>query len=178
MIGITVLAIVMGLAIPSFTETIRRNRLTAQTNGLISALALARSEAVKRGTPVTVCPMRGRSGTDQDACSENDQWAANGWLVFSDVRPPLGQVNSETSQPANTNDAILQRLPPAASQSMRIINARTSVSYRPDGSVGLPIGTPATAFIVAPVDCANPDGAREVQVIAAGRVSFRKVNCP
>lgn len=179
MIAVAVLAILVGIGVPSFQEAVRRNRVATQTNNVISVLALARSEAVKRGTPVTVCPAAGTSGADQDRCSGDQEWAANGVLIFSDVRAPLGQVNAPTGEPANTNDAIIQRLPAASEQSMRIINARASLSYRPDGSVDLPIGTNAT-FVVAPTatNCVNPNGAREVQVIAAGRASFRKISCP
>lgn len=177
MIAITVAAILLGIGIPSFQETIRRNRVTTQTNNVIGALAIARSEAVKRGTSVTLCPAAGRSGADQDKCSGDDKWADNGWIIFSDVRGALGEVNVKVGDPPNTNDSIIQRLPPASDQNMRVINARKWLTYRQDGTVDLPIGTDAT-FVVAPVKCVNPDGAKTVQVIAAGRASFRKTNCP
>ncbi len=144
MIGITVAAILLGIGIPSFQDTIRRNRVTTQTNVVISALAVARSEAVKRGTPVTLCPALGRSGDDQNKCSGDDKWAANGWIVFSDVRGTLGTVDTKTGEPANTNDSIIQRLPPASDQSMNVVSARKWLTYKQDGSVDLPVGTDAT----------------------------------
>lgn len=178
MVSITVLTIVLSIAVPSFMDTTRRNRLTAQTNGLMSALAIARSEAVKRGTPVTVCPAAALAGVGADQCSANTQWAANGWLILADVRAPLGQVNVEAAAPANENDAILQRMPPASDQNIRVANALTSLTYRPDGSIGFPVGTVATTFQLSPDRCVNPQGAREVQVISSGRASFRKIACP
>lgn len=54
LVTVAVLAITLGIAIPSFQELVTRNRLSATTNELVSALALARSEAVKRATPVSV----------------------------------------------------------------------------------------------------------------------------
>lgn len=174
MIGITVLAIGLGIAVPSFMDLIRQNRLTTQTNGLMGALAIARSEAVKRGTPVTVCPV---AAANQDQCSGANNWAANGWLVISDVRAPLGQVNAQADAEPSTNDSVLQRMPAASTQKINIANALTSLTYRPDGTVDLPPGT-VTTFLLSPQTCKNPSGARRVEVIAAGRAGFTKVACP
>lgn len=54
MITIAILAIVMGIAVPSFSEMIKRNKRASCTNELVGALQLARSEAVRSGRPVTV----------------------------------------------------------------------------------------------------------------------------
>jgi type IV fimbrial biogenesis protein FimT len=49
MITIAIAGILVGVAIPSFTSIITSNRLTAYANELVTALNLARNEAVKRG---------------------------------------------------------------------------------------------------------------------------------
>lgn len=54
LVTVAVLAVVLGIAVPSYQSFISRNRLAATTNELVSALALARSEAVKRAKPVSV----------------------------------------------------------------------------------------------------------------------------
>lgn len=59
MIGLAIAAIVLTVGIPSFTETIRSNRMTTQANELIGALNLARSEAIKRGTSITIASTSG-----------------------------------------------------------------------------------------------------------------------
>jgi prepilin-type N-terminal cleavage/methylation domain-containing protein len=46
MVTIAIAAILVGTAIPSFTSTITNNRLTTSANELVTALNLARSEAV------------------------------------------------------------------------------------------------------------------------------------
>jgi len=48
MFTITVLAILLGLAVPSFLDTVRNNRLITQNNEFIGALNLARNEAWKK----------------------------------------------------------------------------------------------------------------------------------
>ena len=45
----------LGLAVPSFLDTMRNNRLVAQNNEFIGALNFARSEALKRSDFVSVC---------------------------------------------------------------------------------------------------------------------------
>lgn len=176
MVALTVLAIGLSIAGPSFMDLIRQNRLTTQTNGLMAALAIARSEAVKRGTPVTVCPV---AAADEDQCSGAADWAATGWIVISDVRAPLGEVNADAAAEPETNDSILQRMTAAADQNIDIDveNELESLTYRPDGTVDLPPGT-VTTFVLSPKTCKGADGAREVEVIAAGRAGFTKVACP
>jgi type IV fimbrial biogenesis protein FimT len=62
MITLAVMAILLSWAVPSFQEIIRQNRLTTDTNDLVTALNLARSEAIKRGRTVTVTPSGGDWG--------------------------------------------------------------------------------------------------------------------
>jgi type IV fimbrial biogenesis protein FimT len=177
MVTVMILGIGLAIAVPSFTDMMRQNRLTEQTNGLMSALAIARSEAVKRGTPVTVCPALAKSGADADECSGLSNWAANGWLVLSDVRAPLGVRNTDATAEPETNDSILQRMPPASDQKIQITNGRTSLTYLQDGTVNLAPGT-TTLFVLSPERCVGATGARQVEVIAAGRAGFTKVACP
>ncbi|MEJ2362759.1 MAG: prepilin-type N-terminal cleavage/methylation domain-containing protein, partial [Gammaproteobacteria bacterium] len=47
MVTIAVIAIMAGLAVPRLNNFMRSNRLTSQINSFISALQVARSEAVK-----------------------------------------------------------------------------------------------------------------------------------
>lgn len=54
MVAIAVLAILATVGVPSFRELIQNNRVTTQTNELVSALNFARTEAVKRGRNVEV----------------------------------------------------------------------------------------------------------------------------
>ena len=78
MLTITVLAVIAGFAAPSFLTTVRANRIVTDNNELVSALTLARSEAITRGVRVTVCPT-----TNQTACATTGGWE-QGWMVFVD----------------------------------------------------------------------------------------------
>lgn len=85
MVAVTVLAILLTIGAPSFTRMIRNNRVAAQTNDLVTALAVARSEATKRGTRVSVCA----SNETTTACAGNAaaSWQY-GWIIFADRTTP------------------------------------------------------------------------------------------
>lgn len=73
MVTVSIAAILMSMALPSFIETIKGNRLTTYANEFVTALSLARSEAVKRGVQITV---RRKGATSQ-------VWE-EGWDLFVD----------------------------------------------------------------------------------------------
>lgn len=79
MVTLSVMAILLAVAVPNFQSFILNSRITTQTNNFIMALMLARSEAVKRGSTVTVC-----SSTDGTSCAGSSKWEG-GWLVFVDA---------------------------------------------------------------------------------------------
>lgn len=56
MVVLAVLAVLLGVAVPSFQNIINRNRLTAVTNEIVAAIQLARVEAVRRNGRVVFCP--------------------------------------------------------------------------------------------------------------------------
>ena len=79
MVTISILGILLGLALPSYTTCVLNNRRTTLANEFVLAMTYARSEASKRGGTVTVC-----SRSTDTACSASSTWD-NGWLVFVDV---------------------------------------------------------------------------------------------
>jgi type IV fimbrial biogenesis protein FimT len=80
LVTVALASILLGLGIPSFYETIKNNRLTGYANELLSALSLARSQAVKTGKRVTVRKVDNNSFTNLSPTAE---WE-NGWDVFID----------------------------------------------------------------------------------------------
>ncbi len=78
MITLVIAVILTTIAIPSFNNMIQRNRIATKTNALVSFLAIARSEAVKLGKPVTVC-----ASSNGTACTGGS--FDDGWIVFVDT---------------------------------------------------------------------------------------------
>lgn len=81
MIVIFIMAIILGYGVPSFTRVIQTNQMSAATNDLVSAVHLARTEAVKRRAPVSICtspnPLAGNP-----VCNAGGQF--NGFVVWVD----------------------------------------------------------------------------------------------
>ncbi len=73
-VAISIAGILMAMAIPSFSDMMRNNRLTTYANELVTSLNIARSEAVKRGITVYVRKIGGTA----------TYWSDSGWNVFVD----------------------------------------------------------------------------------------------
>lgn len=99
LIAIALAAIIMGLAVPSFMDFMIRNRLNSYNNEFVAALATARSEAVRRGTTVSVCKRA------SDTSCVGGAWS-NGWLVVVNT----ANVNPATTAPSgpviNVHEAL------------------------------------------------------------------------
>jgi type IV fimbrial biogenesis protein FimT len=69
LVTISIMAILLGIGVPSFRGMIEANRLSSASNDLLSGLQFARSEAIKRGIPVVFC-----SSSDQSSCAATPAW--------------------------------------------------------------------------------------------------------
>jgi type IV fimbrial biogenesis protein FimT len=78
LIVITVMAVLLGLAVPSMARIIDSTRLTSHSNAFLSAMYLARSEAIKRNGRVALC--KSDNGL---RCTGAGGWE-QGWIVFHD----------------------------------------------------------------------------------------------
>lgn len=84
---------IITFVVPSFQSLIHTNRLNTEVNTLVSALQLARSEAVKRGAEVRVAAVGGDwsagfcvTSSDNDPCEDDD---GNRLRVFEAIELPL-----------------------------------------------------------------------------------------
>lgn len=75
---VSVVAILLANALPSFRETIMDSRRTAAINELVGTIQFARGEAAKRNREVVLCP----SGGGRQCTA--DPWNL-GWLVFANL---------------------------------------------------------------------------------------------
>ena len=79
MVTLAVIAIILAIAVPNMRTLIQNGRLSTQSNDFISDITFARSEAIKRGNNVVICP-----ATVATACSGGSNWE-NGRLIFVDA---------------------------------------------------------------------------------------------
>jgi type IV fimbrial biogenesis protein FimT len=164
MMGLAIGAVLIGIAVPSFTAIIRQNRLANQTNEFMVTLALARSEAVKRGGRISICS----SNAAQTACSNAPEWG-NGWLLFSDMEGAAGDIDIDGTAP---DDTIIQAWPAPAEDAMVVTSVRRFFSYGSDGRADA-----ATVFSISPHTCSD-DNARTITVNLSGHASKVASACP
>ena len=87
MVTIAVAGVLLAIAIPSFSELVSNNRLSTRANEMVSAIAFARSESMKRGRPVTLCrSTNSGSGAETGwSCATGSGGWETGWVVFEDT---------------------------------------------------------------------------------------------
>jgi type IV fimbrial biogenesis protein FimT len=80
MIAISLLAALLAFGLPNFRDFIRNARMAAAANDLLADMNLARSEAIKRRVPVTLC----KSNSAGTACDTSTTSEFRRWIVFVD----------------------------------------------------------------------------------------------
>jgi type IV fimbrial biogenesis protein FimT len=133
MITLAIAAILITAAVPSFQEFIKNNRLATQSNAFVTALQVARAEAIKRNLAVTVC--KSRNGSDCNDDGTDPAGFEQGWIIFPDQQNRGVRDNNETILNIN------QGMP--LGMSFKCINAGTNavcvngekkVTYGADGT--------------------------------------------
>jgi len=80
LIAIALLAVLLSFGIPNFRDFVRNARMAAAANDLLADMNFARSEAIKRRVPVTLCKLN----ADGDDCDDDDDTPFRRWIVFVD----------------------------------------------------------------------------------------------
>jgi type IV fimbrial biogenesis protein FimT len=151
MVTVSIVAILAATAVPGMAELIRDTRRNASVSDIVTALNLARSESVRRGGPVTVCPSV--NGVD---CTGDVLWET-GWMVFAD---------SNRNETVDGAEVVLKRWP-ARSDVTTLRGARKKVVYRGDG---FSAGYTDTLKVC---DARGAEYARSVIISNTGRVRVR-----
>ena len=162
LVTIAIAAIVATIGIPSFSQSIRNSRLTTTANELISALNLAKSEAIKRGVQVT---MRRKGATSK-------HWE-DGWDVFvdsdgSNAFNDDGDAKScETNPDGSPKEDCLLRTYEALPNGLTLITGGTFKDYVAYLPTGMSKGSAGDTFHL----CQNNDipSSREIILNSVGR---------
>lgn len=158
MVTIAVAAILTAVAAPGLRALLQANRAASQANEFLSALSLARSEAITRGLPASICPT-----TDEASCADDADWST-GWLVFVDAQPAVGQLDA--------GDTLLRVFPPLEAGAS-LTGPATAVSYAPGGFL---TGTATMDFGLAIPGCTGDHG-RQISIAPAGRAVVSHTAC-
>jgi type IV fimbrial biogenesis protein FimT len=171
MISILILAILAAIAVPSFRDFIGNSRVTSGTNDLVSAFNLARSEALQRAMPVTVCATANPSAPSP-ACSGSTAWTT-GWVAFTDPNLNATIDGSET----------VVQVWPGLKGDMTAIGSVSFIRYEVTGSMTAPLGAitgaAAATFDIKQTGC-SPTGLKKGRTVinVIGTISSQKLACP
>jgi type IV fimbrial biogenesis protein FimT len=158
LVTLTVTALLMALAAPTFRTLLLKRSVQAAADALVSDLRLARSEAVKRSATVSVC-----SSVDGASCGNGAAWQG-GWIVF---------VDADGDGSLDADDAIL-RVQGAwrAVASIASANPGNDRPFFVFQATGLARAATQT-FFITPTGQAVADLTRLVCVSSQGRAALR-----
>ena len=100
LVSMAVMAILLTLAVPAFSEAMVSSRLTSVANSFLSHLYLARSEAIKRNGRAVLC-----KSADGLACSGSGGWH-QGWILFHDANNNAGSGRRRKRDPDSVSLAL------------------------------------------------------------------------
>ena len=127
MITLVILSVTVTLATPAMRQLLDGSRLRTETSRLLDAINLARSEAVFRNTPVSLCPSAMATSGMPDCAGD----LAGGWIVFTNR-------NRDAVVDAGSDEvlAAFKSIPPGYSLT-NLAGTRAAdelITYLPDGS--------------------------------------------
>jgi len=163
MVVTAISAVLLLVAAPALTNMARSIQLSSASNVFISALHLARSEAIKRNSRAVLC--RSAEGV---FCTTSGGWG-QGWIVFHDANNNAVRDGAEE---------IMLREQSLAS-SLRISgNLRVAqyISFAPSGAAKLPGGAFQSGTLTFCHQSLKKANAREVVLNMVGRPRVRKTD--
>lgn len=167
LVTVSVLAILVALAVPSFTSVINANRLAAQSNEVVAALQMARAEAIKHNRRAIVC--RSQNGT---TCA-----GTNGaWTQFITLVDTSGNRTFEAHELVRVN--VVKAPVQVGSRSHSIVFRSDGMARTTDAAAAL-----VTQDITVCIPTRHPEQNRRIVSLATGsRISVAPANgagaCP
>ncbi|MDD2892711.1 MAG: GspH/FimT family pseudopilin [Halothiobacillaceae bacterium] len=163
MMTIAILAILIAVGIPSFQAFIASTQLTTQTNNILTALSITRTQAIKNNTRATLCT------SDNGIQCTSTPWH-DGWLIYVDSNQnsalDLGEEITTHGQPTN------------ALEIRGNTNVAHRISYRADGSLFSMVGT----IRICKASTAIQENARNIIINHFGRARTTRADlnglCP
>ncbi len=178
LVVITISAILLAVGVPMFNSTIASMRASEGANSLIAAFDLARVEALRRGTTVSVCRV---TATDPNACDgaaaggfAAGDWAA-GWMVFADL---AGSAQGVFNAGVDERILLQPQLSSGGASRVEIAGVGAAVDVITFGPAGLRVGAAAALRVAYPQAAVGAGySCRTVTVGAAGQTEARRVSC-
>jgi type IV fimbrial biogenesis protein FimT len=177
MVTVLVVGIVLGFGVPNFMQFQRNNAMTSISNDLVSGIYLARTEAVKRQVPVTMCA----SANATDPAPTCGVGPNTGFIVFVDDANPAVVAATDGNAVVDAGELVLlQHAPPAGT--ITISSDSTYLAYGPNGFVvptapGQAQPSLSTMLVCddrGNVDVGGTSAARAINIAPTGRAQIMR----
>lgn len=166
MIALVITAILLTIAVPSFTGIIRDNRVLSGANSLVGAIGQARSEALRRGRAVTVCP-----STNQTTCSGTN-WPGGWIIVLEKTSVGTGAASDPDGTAVPPNGVLIVGSEVKNTASTRTAGTKDWVRFTSRGMV-----EEVLTLQLKPSTCNTGTPFQELAIGVAGRASIVKKFC-
>lgn len=169
MVTIAIAAILISLALPSFQEVLRSNRVSTATNELLASLSMARSEAIRDAGSAGVC-------ASSDGASCGADWNA-GWLIWTDVgNTGLGTFESGDTIVRYSQGKAQVLINPTGGVAAFNFDNRGRMSAR--NSTGGLLANQARVVGIQPEQCeSGSELVRTLDINMAGQITVTRGNC-
>lgn len=145
MVTILVLAILMGIAVPSFRAVMNRGNVATAINSLNADMQLARGQAASQHRFVSIC--RSTAGTQCDIPTGTTFDYDVGWIVYSYDVSSTGADQSYTA--GSSNMTILRYTPQRPGVSIRATDGKV-FTFNQTGQFVTATGRTTLTFVACP----------------------------
>jgi len=128
LVTVLLIGIVLSLGIPNFNDFTRNSEMAAAVNAFVSAIHASRTEAVKRGMPVTICGSSAPLAV-APACDGGD----GGFFAFTDLQNMDADAEPEGNGVFDGPDEILLRRARPASGITVAVQGPATIRFSPNG---------------------------------------------
>ena len=168
---IALLAVIAGIGLPNLQEFVRNSRMSASANDIISDFNFARSEAVKRRVPITLC--KSQNGTACDANSAAGPFSR--WVIFVDDADPALVEAEDGNGTIDADEVILRDRELPESITVTTDNGEIRATFMPTGFPRIETAN-VDLFVLCDVrgnvaSAGGDSAARAIAVLPTGRPS-------
>jgi type IV fimbrial biogenesis protein FimT len=155
MVALVVLAVLVGLAVPGFSNLVISSRADSERSVLISAVSLARNEAVRRGVTVNLSPTAGSN------------WST-GWRIWADT-------NANSTY--DSGESIKEFPALSGGNTLAMASGVPPIRFGSQGFLsGVTAGNNVTMqYRVGANDCKSE---RDLEINHLGRITVLRRSCP
>ena len=159
LVTVIIVSILAAVAFPSYEYLVQNYRARTLSTDFSTSLSFTRSEAIKRGTTVTMCAASNNTFT---TCGANTAWT-NGWIIFVDP--------NDDGAIANATDRL--QVQEALNPTATFVANQARVTFNSRGF----LTSGAATFTASAPGCSGNHG-RQFTISNVGRVAITQIACP